>query len=408
MTIFSFFNEFNKYVVRDFKMKYKNYLTKIILLLLFFVWAPIKVNSNSETEMGKYTKILLEVGAISVEDIDRKYWVNSDTPKIFSKGERVDINGWISPYELTLHSGSVLIKVEKPIEKSISKIDLINWYKKYNSYLSLKEYNNKELHPLHFTIMYILVEIMLREGLPIDNKSILIELYKNKVGNRDNFLIRIKNLLKDNLTYEEAIDCYKFNQDYRTLVLFPTPQKNEHGYINYLKRKIESKNSEIYTKWYFYKLLFEMNQNEYKNTLLEYTFRNVLKIDYWHKRLLIYDYISKIKNQLVFKGLSKCILNDPATECREYILYNLCEEKIVDKKIIDSVFLLAQNKGAKHYEFTPSRMVNGWEISMLEYLYCIKCNEGLKSQNKEKINKTINILKSKLGIEDYDGPIRYR
>lgn len=389
-------------------MKKKKGFIKIVLLLFLFWGIIIDGNSILESEKEKYTKILLEVGAIPIKDIDKKYLDNSYMPKILTPGVEFDINGWLSPYIIRSTSiRSLITKDKKMIKPPPKKTDIINWYEKYKYLLNIKEYN-KIKHPLHFTIMYFLAQIMLREGLPPKNKVPLIEIYKNKDMNRYEFLNMIRNLLKNNLTYEEAIDCYKFNQDYRTLVLFPTPRKSEHDYINYLKRKIESKNSEIYTKWNFYKLLFEMNQNEYKNTLLEYTFRNVLKIDYWHKRLLIYDYISRIKDQLVFKGLSKCILNDPATECREDILYNLCEEKIADKKIIDSVFLLAQNKGAKHYEFTPSRMVNGWEISMLKYLYCIKCNEGLKSQDKEKINKTIKILKSKLGIEDYDGPIKYR
>ena len=60
------------------------------------------INSGSAGEKTAtdptYEKMLYDLGAFPVAKLTKPYWTNGNPGKVYSKGQRVDVDGWLPPH----------------------------------------------------------------------------------------------------------------------------------------------------------------------------------------------------------------------------------------------------------------------------------------------------------------------
>ena len=63
---------------------------------------PVALNNSGlaaeKTATGPtYEKMLYDLGAFPVTKLTKPYWTNGNPGKVYSKGQRVDVDGWLPP-----------------------------------------------------------------------------------------------------------------------------------------------------------------------------------------------------------------------------------------------------------------------------------------------------------------------
>jgi hypothetical protein len=88
-------------------MKALLYATLSVLVIVVMAnrsgWAADK------TATPKYEKMLYDLGAFPVAKLTKDYWTNGNPGKVYGKGERIDVDGWLPPN----WAASYLTKAEK-------------------------------------------------------------------------------------------------------------------------------------------------------------------------------------------------------------------------------------------------------------------------------------------------------
>ena len=74
----------------------KVYFICTILLLCFMSCKPTDKDEEEVTE--EYIQTLYNLGSVAVTELDQKFWGDEEGQTAYLKGERVDVNGWLSPY----------------------------------------------------------------------------------------------------------------------------------------------------------------------------------------------------------------------------------------------------------------------------------------------------------------------
>jgi hypothetical protein len=303
----------------------------------------------------KYKAILYALGAVPVSELDRKLWSDEEGQTVRLKGQRVDVNGWLSPY--WVKSGSFLTGEEKR-KYGIPKKPLT--YTKYVSLLDVDGYK-KTRHPLQYTIMAFVLENMLTEGIDIEKSGDMVKVYEAKVGLEE----RALSLLRDHVNSIEIVQLYNKHGDIRLLNVFPVPQPHEERYIKFLSALAEGSSDQ---KWSALNLLYTMDKATYKVKFRDFMIRRIRTTDSWPERIRMNRALAEIGDKKSLESLAASLLRDPATECREAIIRAVRKGNVWSKELVGSGIQLAQGLGGKHKSVTPSRMAGQWRHKLREYL----------------------------------------
>ena len=257
------------------------------------------------TEQHKST--LYALGAVPVSELDREFWSDEAGQAVYSKGERVDVNGWLSPY--WAQSGSFLTDAQKK-RYGISKEPLT--YAEYVSLLDVEGYRRTK-HPLQYTIMVFVLENMLSECIEIENCDDMIRVYEAGIGLEE----RALPLLKGCLNSDQAIQLYNKHEDARLLDVFPVPQPEQEDYIEFLRTLAER---EADTGWSALGLLYAMDKDTYKVAFRDFMIHRLRETDSLGKHVRMYRALAEIGDRESVQSLAASLLSDPVTEGREAIL----------------------------------------------------------------------------------------
>jgi hypothetical protein len=311
----------------------------------------------------EFKRILFSLGAIPVLELDKKFWRDVETPAVYLKGQRIDVNGWLSPYWAKT---SIFLSDEEKEKYGIPKKPLT--YTEYVSLLAVDEYETTK-DPMQFAIMTFVLENMLLEEIEIQNPNDIVKVYEASIG-LENLALQ---LLRNRLSSEEIIRLYSKRKDSNLLELLPVPRLEEEGYIKFLEDVAEV---EPVSGWQTLSKLNKMNPQKYGSKLRDFIISRIRQSESFGERKKLYRTLAEIGDEKSLEVLATYLLDDPVTECREAILkaaikYNLCS-----KGVVGSAVKLAKGIGAKHEPVTPSRRQNQWRQHLREYLTWVKNNNS--------------------------------
>jgi len=377
-------------------MKKKELMGLIKLLCFLFILCIMNFSMTNKEE-AKYKNILLELGAFPYQIEKGKAYIVQDTL-------RIDVNGWISPYD-----SEFVYLTEEEIKKynfPPKKNRILEWYQKYKTMLDINEYE-KSKNSQYLTIMIFLLEIIYNENIEIENIEKLIALAKSGIGLEE----KIIRVLMRYRCYKNSIEIFKsidsiFLEKYELLeLLFPLPKESEKDYLFFLKSFIRNKKNNIFFKWHFMKLLYQMNKERYKKDFFKISFKCIYLEKNDLRRSNIFKTLISTKDSYVLGKMFYYIGHDPDTVCRESIISKLCDIGYIDDNIvnvIDKISVGESNRhGSRYLHYEPT----SWQDHLVSYLSCINKMNSNYAQNA-KMNEILNRLE-KINFFQYRDPQDY-
>jgi hypothetical protein len=327
-----------------------------------------------------YNTTLYALGAVPLSAIAREFRSDETDRAVYLKGERVDVNGWLSPY--WVKSDQFLTGAER--DRYVTPRQPLT-YAEYAALLNVDEYKRTK-NPQQYAVMAFVLETMLQEGITIENPEDIIKVYEVDVGLDD----RVLPLLKDRLNSERAMQLYQKRRDARLLDVFPVPSPEEENYIQFLHTMVEREPDK---GWNALRLLYIMDKTRYKEEFRDFTIRRVRETDSWVERLPLYRTLVEVGDEKSIQSLAKSLLSDPVTEDREAIIRTALAVNVYSKELVDSVVQLAKGLGDKHESVTPSRMADQWQLTLHEYLAWVKDNNFCDAASQNDVDEALELLK---------------
>lgn len=319
------------------------------------------------------------MGAVPISKIDRSFWSDETGKALYVKGNRIDINGWLSPY--WARKGNFLKNGEKERYGSPRKPMA---YKDYISLFNIDEYT-KTNDPLQYAVMAFALEDMLMKGVKIKNCSDIIKIYEANIGLED----RALPLLKECVNSDQAMELYNKYHDARLLDIFPLPRPNEDRYIQFLHTLIEKEPNK---GWSIFYILYNMDRVKYSELFRDFVISHAHDISNPHDRIGAYHALIEIGDDISLKFLAASLLSDPVTECREAIVNTALTKKLCSKELIQGIAQLAKGYGDQHTPITPSRMVDQWHHILREYLIWAKDNDLCDLNTRTNAKRAFELL----------------
>ncbi len=305
--------------------------------------------------------------------------MNQNSGKVYDKGVRVDVDGWLPPFE----TAEYLTEAETA-QYGIPKKPLR--YEQYVAMLDIDTYE-RTLDPALFLVMRFTLESMWQNGVRVRKEDIL-RVYEAKIG-LEEFAVR---LLQGQLSSADAMRLVRTCDDEKLFAILPAPQSAEKAYILFLNQQANAVQWPIHCRQDAYKLLLALDETTYRKPYREFLLGHVrMAKDCW-ERVGLYGGLIQLKDEESMKAVREGLVHDPVTECREDILYSLQERGEVTSAI-DAILVIANEKDKKHGSVTVSRMSGQWSYMLNKYLEWAKSQKGLDARTLQKVDEAIEKLK---------------
>lgn len=325
-----------------------------------------------------YEKMLYDLGAFPVAKLTKSYWTNGNPGKVYSKGQRVDVDGWLPP-----DRASGYLTDAEQARYGIPKKPLT--YEQYMAMLDIATYKRAR-NPMLFLVMRFALESMEREQVPIRKEDIL-RIYESRIG-LEEFAVR---LLRGQLSSADAVRLVRDYGDERLFDVLPAPQAADKAYVAFLIEQADAPRWSIRCRHNAYTLLFAMDEDAYCNPYRKFLLRHVQMAKDWRGRASLYEDLIRLKDAESMQAIRDALLHDPITECREAILHDL-EEQGEIASVIDAILIVANGQDETHHAVTPSRMESGWNHCLTEYLKWAKSQKGLDAETSRKVDEATERL----------------
>lgn len=352
------------------------------LTLSVLAIAAVLGNSGSADEKtatsSKYEKTLYDLGAFPVAKLTKPYWTNGHPGKVYGKGERVDVDGWLPPRV----APGYLTAAERT-RYGIPTEPLA--YEQYVALLDIDTYQRTH-NPLLFLVMRFTLERMERESMRVRKEDIL-RVYEARIG-LEQFAIY---LLREQLSSADAMRLVRTYGDEKLFAVLPAPVPADKAYMAFLNEQASAAKWSISCRHDAYKLLFAVDANAYRKPYREFLLNHVKTAKDWWVRAFLYEGLIQLKDESSLKAVREGLVHDPITECREAILYFLKQQGEV-ASAIDAILVVVNGHDERHEAVTVSRMSPYWTPNLNEYLKWAKSQKGLDAETSRKVNEAIEKL----------------
>ncbi len=335
--------------------------------------------AEDKTVTSKYEKMLYDLGAFPVAKLTKSYWTNGHPGKVYQKGHRIDVDGWLPP----LWAPHYLTEDEKG-QYQIPKRPLS--YEQYVAMLDVGTYQRTH-DPTLFLVMRFTLETMRINGVRARKEDVL-RVYEAKIG-LEEFAVR---LLEGQLSSEDAIRLVTTYGDEKLFAILPAPKRTDKAYILFLDEQANAAQWPIHCRQDAYKLLFAVDETTHRKPYREFLLGHVkMAKDRW-ERARLYGGLIQLKDEESMAAVREGLVHDPITECREIILYDLKKRGEVTSAI-DAILVIANEKDEKHHAVTVSRSRRQWSHHLNEYLKWATSQKGLDAQTLQKVDEATEKLK---------------
>jgi hypothetical protein len=328
---------------------------------------------------SKYEKMLYDLGAFPVAKLTKSYFTNGHPGKVYGKGERIDVDGWLPPY----WAADYLTDAEKA-RYGLPKKPLS--YQQYVAMLDVDTYRRTHDPTLLLVIRFTLESMWFNQ---IDvRKEDILRVYEARidVGNYAVYLLRGR------LPSEDAMRLVRTYGDENLFSILPPPRPTDKAYILFLNQQANAAQWPIHCRQEAYKLLFAVDEKTYRKPYREFLLSHVKVAKDWWERARLYKALGQFKDEESMKALREGLVHDPVTECRESILESLVLQGEV-ASAIDAILVIANKKDQKHDAKTVSRAAGQWSRKLLRYLAWAKSQKGLDPRTLRKVDEATEKLK---------------
>ena len=299
--------------------------------------------------------------------------------KVYDKGTRVDVDGWLPPFE----TPEFLTGPEKA-QYGIPRKPLR--YEQYVAMLDVDTYRRTHDPTLLLVIRFTLESMWFNQ---IDvRKEDILRVYEARID-VGNYAV---NLLRGRLSSEDAMRLITTYGDEKLFTILPPPRPTDKAYILFLNQQAGNAKWSIHCRQDAYKLLFAVDERTYRRPYREFLLGHVTLAADWWERAYLYEGLAKFKDEETMKVLLDGLVHDPVTECRERILCSLQERGEV-ASAMDAILVIANEQDQKHHAETVSRDLGQWSGKLLQYLKWAKSQTGLDPQTLRKVDEATEKLK---------------
>ncbi|QDV21473.1 hypothetical protein Pan153_61610 [Gimesia panareensis] len=292
----------------------------------------------------EYEAILEELGAFPVSKLTKPYWNNGDPGKVYIKGTRLDVHGWLPPDLVRRHSYLTESEMQS---YGIPKQPLS--YERYVSFLDVESYQ-KTKDPLLFAIIKFTLEELRDRKLEIKNPDDVLQVYHAKIGLDHLALWTLHNR---GLTGPMVADLYRQYQDDLLFRFLVPPKAGQDDYRLFLERLLTDTKIKPKQRFEVYTRLYQSDQQLYRAGYKVFLLGNVKQLSDWYDRSLMYEALMEIGDQRSVAAVNHALLNDPIAQTREFLLRKLSGQGKVMKHL-SAIHLLALGKCAPfEIEFYP-------------------------------------------------------
>lgn len=343
--------------------------------------SPTTAPSTSPTTVQLHEAMLYELGAFPVAKLTQLYWDNGYPGKVYGKGERIDVDGWLPPFWAA--SSDYLTDAEKA-KYGIPKKPLT--YKRYLEMLDIDSYQRTP-DPMRLLVMRFALERMAAERQDVQKEDML-RVYEAGIG-LEPFVLP---LLNGRLTGDDVMRLVGNHGDEKLLGILPPPQPQDRAYIAFLNEQASAAKWSIHARQECYELLWALEPQAYRQPYGNFLLVNVKNAEDWWERAGLYEALIRLKNEQSLQAVREGLVHDPVTECRESILRELQEQGEV-AGVIDAILMVANRQDTEHHAHMPSRGSDQWSYSLGEYLKWAKSQKALDAATLQKVDEAIGKLK---------------
>jgi len=190
-------------------------------------------------------------------------------------------------------------------------------------------------------------------------KQDILRVYEAKIG-LEEFAV---SLLEGQLSSVDAMRLVRTYGDEKLFPILPSPRPSDKAYILFLNQQANSAKWSIHSRQHAYKLLFAVDKKTYRKPYQEFLLSHVKMAKDWGERAILYGGLIQLKDEESMKAVREGLVDDPITECREYILYSLQERREVTSAI-DAILVIANKEDKKHDSVSVSRRPGQWSYKL--------------------------------------------
>lgn len=346
--------------------------------------------SAQDKAFPNYEQMLYDLGALPVAKLTKPYWTNGHPGQVYSKGERLDVDGWLPPYWAPSH----LTDAEKA-RYGIPKKPLS--YEQYVALLDVETY--KRTHdPQLLLVMRFTLENMRYPRLKLKREDFL-RIFEARIG-LEKWAVR---LAKGQLSSDDSMRLLRTYGDETLFDVLPSPEPADKAYVAFLEEQVNAATWSIHSRQAACKLLFALDEKTYRTPYRDFMLGNVKSATYWWDRANLYAALIQLKDEESWKAVRDALIHDPITECRESILYRLKEQGEV-ASAIDAVLVVVNGKSDPHHAVMPSRSVDQWRGRLSEYLTWAKSIQTLDALTATKVDDAIEKLDRNPSFDAFPSP----
>jgi hypothetical protein len=262
----------------------------------------------------------------------------------------------------------------------------------------VEQYKKWKTPELYAAMLFSLEEMLCR-NIPVRDSRDMIRVYEAGIGLEEQ---AASLLTRAPLTRDEALALFERFRDFRLIRLLQPPEQ-EGPYMEALHAWSNNDGLDVYGRFLLKQLLAKKTPQRFQTDLRDFVIQNVIwvKEDHaslrpgWWKRLQMYKALIEIGDERCWDSVRRALLNDPITETREQILFALRKHPETVNHVMDTVLEMTRDTGTGHKAVTMSRMAQGYEHDLGEYLKWAHSLPDLKEATHEKIQRAADNLRRK-------------
>lgn len=342
-------------------------LIKLILLtIITFVVNCLHHTYNSFDINGsitidkKYESQLYKLGSFPVKKLTEPYWDNHHHGKVYSKGQRIDVFGWLPPDVVYQY-----LTEEEMLKYGLPKKPLS--YNEYISFFDIPEYE-KTKNPVLIALFIFTLDELKNKSIDIKDPADIINIYEADIGLEENAL----EVLTECFSYSDWMKFYKKYKDPLIVDFLPVPVNKNDEYSNFMYSFLSVNSIDTMQHFFLLKKLYSSDNERFSSEYKNFIIKNINgRSNNWIDRLYFVYAMVDIQDADLIKMINDLLLNDPSTNIRERLLY-LIQEKGAYSDYFETAFLLAKGEGKPHSITAISSNSSCLNWQLIEYFEWVK------------------------------------
>lgn len=328
-----------------------------------------------------YEEVLYELGAFPVSKLTKPYLNDGNPGQVYFMGRRVDVHGWLSPYWVRTDS----------YVTGITKAPLR--YERYVEIMDVETYQ-KTKDPLLFAIIQFTLNELHWRKINIKNPEDILKVYHAKMGLDNDALWLLKR--RELIDGPMIADLYRQYQDPLLFHYLIPPESGQGDYRVFLEQLLADQKIDAAHRFAVYTQLYQSDKKTNLAGYKGFIFQNIERLSKWHDRYQMNEALLNIGDEESTEVVNQSLLNDPVTEVREAILFDLKEQGRIDE-FIETIHLLCLGKGKPCSGVSMNRrfLLGGEsELSheLRDFLNWAKKKQNLKQETQHKIESALQAL----------------